>query len=216
MKISPSILSADFTCLGEQCRTVLDAGADMIHFDVMDGHFVDNISFGLPVLHSLRRGLGSAVLDVHLMITHPLKYAPAFLEAGADLFTFHVETEDDIDAVLDVIHAAGRGAGLAISPDTPAEAVFPWLDRLDLVLVMGVEPGHGGQVFDPRALDKLRALRGECARRGLHPDLSVDGGIHLGSTAPQCARAGATLLVAGSAVFCAPDIAQAVRDFRQL
>ncbi|MCD7734870.1 MAG: ribulose-phosphate 3-epimerase [Clostridiales bacterium] len=216
MKISPSILSADFTRLGEQCRTALDAGADMIHFDVMDGHFVENISFGLPVLRSLRKGLGSAVLDVHLMITHPLKYAPAFLDAGADLLTFHVETEDNIDAVLDVIHAAGRGAGLSVSPNTPAEAVFPWLDRLALVLVMGVEPGQGGQSFDPRALDKLRTLRAECARRGIHPDLSVDGGVKLGSTAPQCAQAGATLLVAGSAVFCAPDIARAVREFRQL
>ena len=215
-KVSPSVLSADFACLGESCRRVLDAGADMIHFDVMDGHFVDNISFGLPVLESLKRVLPDAVYDVHLMITHPLAYCRQFAEAGADYITFHVETVDDIQATIDAIRAAGCGAGLCVKPGTPVETVFPWLDQLALVLVMGVEPGHGGQAFQENALDKLRALRAECARRGLSPYLSVDGGVKAATTGPQCVAAGANLLVAGSAVFCADDVVRAVRAFRAL
>lgn len=215
-KVSPSVLSADFACLGESCKRVLDAGADMIHFDVMDGHFVDNISFGLPVLESLKRVLPQAVYDVHLMITHPLQYCTSFAKAGADYITFHVETVDDIQATIDAIRAAGCKAGLSVKPDTPAEAVFPWLDQLALVLVMGVEPGHGGQAFQTSALDKLRALRAECDRRGLDPYLSVDGGVKIGTTGPQCVQAGANLLVAGSAVFCASDVAQAVAQFRAM
>ena len=215
-KVSPSVLSADFACLADSCRSVLDAGADMIHYDVMDGHFVDNISFGLPVLETLKQALPDAVYDVHLMITHPLKFVERFAEAGADYITFHVETVDDIQATLDAIRTAGCKAGLSVKPDTPAEAIFPWLDQLALVLVMGVEPGHGGQAFQPSALDKLRALRAECDRRGLEPYLSVDGGVKLGTTGPQCVEAGANLLVAGSAVFCAEDKEKAVAQFRAL
>ncbi len=215
-RVSPSVLSADFACLGESCRRVLDAGADMIHFDVMDGHFVDNISFGLPVLESLRRVLPEAVYDVHLMITHPLDYCCQFAAAGADYITFHVETVDDIQATIDAIRSAGCGAGLCVKPDTPAEAVFPWLDQLALVLVMGVEPGHGGQAFQESALGKLRALRAECERRGLNPYLSVDGGVKAATTGPQCVAAGANLLVAGSAVFCAEDVEAAVSAFKAL
>lgn len=215
-KVSPSVLSADFACLAESCRSVLEAGADMIHYDVMDGHFVDNISFGLPVLESLKKALPQAVYDVHLMITHPLQFARRFAQAGADYITFHVETVDDIQATIDTIHAAGCKAGLSLKPDTPVEALFPWLDQLSLVLVMGVEPGHGGQAFQPSALDKLRALRAECDRRGLTPYLSVDGGVKLGTTGPQCVEAGANLLVAGSAVFCAEDKKAAVAQFRAL
>lgn len=215
-KVSPSVLSADFACLAESCRSVLEAGADMIHYDVMDGHFVDNISFGLPVLETLKQALPDAVYDVHLMITHPLKFVERFAKAGADYITFHVETVDDIQATLDAIRAAGCKAGMSVKPDTPAEAVFPWLDQLALVLVMGVEPGHGGQAFQPSALDKLRALRAECDRLGLDPYLSVDGGVKPGTTGPQCVEAGANLLVAGSAVFCAEDKEAAVAQFRAL
>ena len=215
-RVSPSVLSADFACLGESCRRVLDAGADMIHFDVMDGHFVDNISFGLPVLESLRRVLPKAVYDVHLMITHPLDYCRQFAAAGADYITFHVETVDDIQATIDAIRSAGCGAGLCVKPDTPAEAVFPWLDQLALVLVMGVEPGHGGQAFQESALGKLRALRAECGRRGLNPYLWVVGGVKAATTGPQCVAAGANLLVAGSAVFCAEDVEAAVSAFKAL
>ena len=141
-KVSPSVLSADFACLGESCRRVLDAGADMIHFDVMDGHFVDNISFGLPVLESLKRVMPDAVYDVHLMITHPLAYCRQFAEAGADYITFHVETVDDIQDTIDAIRAAGCGAGLCVKPGTPVETVFPWLDQLEgrAVLVRRARP----------------------------------------------------------------------------
>ena len=210
--VCPSVLSADFTCLGEDCARVLNAGADMIHFDVMDGHFVDNLSFGLPVLETLHHALPQAVMDVHLMISHPLRFVHRFAAAGADYITVHVETTDDLSATLAAIHGCGCKRGMALNPDTPVEAVFPYLDQLELVLVMGVVPGHGGQPFDPRALDKLRALRAECARRGVSPILSVDGGVKPGTTAPQCTEAGATALVAGSAVFGAKDASAAVRQ----
>lgn len=212
--VCPSVLSADFTCLGEDCARVLNAGADMIHFDVMDGHFVDNLSFGLPVLETLHHALPQAVMDVHLMISHPLRFVHRFAAAGADYITVHVETTDDLSATLAAIHGCGCKRGMALNPDTPMEAVFPYLDQLVLVLVMGVVPGHGGQPFDPRALDKLRALRAECARRGVSPILSVDGGVKLGTTAPQCTEAGATALVAGSAVFGAKDASAAVRQLK--
>lgn len=212
--VCPSVLSADFTCLGEDCARVLNAGADMIHFDVMDGHFVDNLSFGLPVLETLHHALPQAVMDVHLMISHPLRFVHRFAAAGADYITVHVETTDDLSATLAAIHGCGCKRGMALNPDTPMEAVFPYLDQLELVLVMGVVPGHGGQPFDPRALDKLRALRAECARRGVSPILSVDGGVKPGTTAPQCTEAGATALVAGSAVFGAKDASAAVRQLK--
>ena len=212
--VCPSVLSADFTCLGEGCARVLNAGADMIHFDDMDGHVVDNLSFGLPVLETLHHALPQAVMDVHLMISHPLRFVHRFAAAGADYITVHVETTDDLSATLAAIHGCGCKRGMALNPDTPVEAVFPYLDQLELVLVMGVVPGHGGQPFDPRALDKLRALRAECARRGVSPILSVDGGVKPGTTAPQCTEAGATALVAGSAVFGAKDASAAVRQLK--
>lgn len=215
-KLSPSVLSADFARLGADCREVLDAGADMIHFDVMDGHFVNNLSFGLPVLEGLRKALPDAYFDVHLMITHPLTYVKDFVDAGANCISFHVEASDNIRSTIASIRAYGCEAGLVINPNTPAEAVFPYLNDLSLVLVMGVTPGHGGQAFQTSALDKLRKLRAECQRRGLNPYLSVDGGVKAETTGPQCVEAGATLLVAGSAVFCAEDKAAAVRKFKEL
>jgi ribulose-phosphate 3-epimerase len=215
-KLSPSVLSADFARLGADCREVLDAGADMIHFDVMDGHFVDNLSFGLPVLKGLRDALPDAYFDVHLMITNPLSYIKDFVDAGANCITFHIEASDSIRATSAAIRAYGCEAGLAINPNTPAETVFPYLDNLSLVLVMGVSPGHGGQAFNPVALEKLKKLRAECDRRGLNPYLSVDGGVKADTTGPQCVAAGANLLVAGSAVFCAKDKAEAVRKFKNL
>lgn len=216
VKLSPSVLSADFSRLGADCREVLDAGADMIHFDVMDGHFVDNLSFGLPVLEGLHKALPDAFMDVHLMITNPLKYVKDFVDAGADCITFHVEASDSIRATSAAIRAYGCKVGLAINPNTPAECVFPYLDDASIVLVMGVTPGHGGQAFNPVALEKLRKLRAECERRGLNPYLSVDGGVKAATTAPQCVEAGATLLVAGSAVFCAEDMTAAVQSFKSL
>ena len=213
--ISPSILSADFCRLEEDCRRVLDAGAEMLHFDVMDGHFVPNISFGVPVLASLHRGMPSAFFDVHLMISHPLAYVDAFAKAGAELINFHLESEDDPGAVLDAIRAAGCKAGMTIKPGTPAEALSPWLDRLDLVLVMSVEPGFGGQKFQSSALRKLEALKAEREARGLQFLLEVDGGVNA-ETAPFCVEAGADVLVAGSAVFAAADPAAEVRALAAL
>lgn len=216
IKLSPSVLSADFSRLGTDCREVLDAGADMIHFDVMDGHFVNNISFGIPVLEGLRKALPDAYFDVHLMITNPLTYIKDFADAGADCISFHVEAADSISATVASIKAFGCSAGLVMNPNTPAEAVFPYLDNLELVLVMGVTPGHGGQAFRPEAIDKLRKLNAECRRRNLSPWLSVDGGIKVDTTAPLCVEAGANLLVAGSAIFGAKDKAAMVQMFKSL
>ena len=213
--ISPSILSADFCRLAEDCRLVLDAGAAMLHFDVMDGHFVPNISFGVPVLASLHRGIPSAFFDVHLMISHPLAYVDAFAKAGADLVNFHLESEDEPGAVLAAIRAAGCKTGMTIKPGTPAEALLPWLDQLDLVLVMSVEPGFGGQKFQASALYKLEALKKEREARGLSFLLEVDGGVNA-ETAPFCVEAGADVLVAGSAVFAAADPAAEVRALAAL
>lgn len=213
--VSPSILSADFTKLGADCRMVLDAGAQMLHYDVMDGHFVPNISFGVPVLKSLHKGMPAAFYDVHLMISHPLAYAEPFAKAGATLLNFHLECEDDIQQTIDAIKAQGCKVGLTIKPGTAPEALAPYLDQLDLVLVMSVEPGFGGQKFMPMALDKIRALREEIDRRGLSCLVEVDGGVDA-VTGPACVEAGADVLVAGSAVFGAADPAAAVEGLKAL
>ena len=214
-QVSPSILSADFAILGQQCQAVLDAGAGMLHFDVMDGHFVPNLSFGVPVLQSLHKALPDAFFDVHLMITHPLSYVEAFAKAGAGCITFHVECDSDVQETIDAIHKAGCKAGLSIKPGTPVEAVLPYLDQLELVLVMSVEPGFGGQSFMPMALDKLRTLDAICKEQNRNIWLEVDGGIDA-TTGALCTQAGANLLVAGSAIFGKPDLAQAVQQLRQL
>ncbi len=213
--VSPSILSADFTHLGSDCQMVLDAGAKMLHYDVMDGHFVPNISFGVPVLKSLHKGLPDAFYDVHLMISHPLEYAEPFIKAGATLYNFHFECEDDIQQTIDKVKALGCKVGLTIKPATSPEVLVPYLDQLDLFLVMSVEPGFGGQKFMPSALDKLRWLKAEREKRGLDFLLEVDGGVDA-VTAPLCVEAGADVLVAGSAIYGAEEPAEMVRRLAAL
>ena len=202
--VSPSILSADFGKLGADCRMVLDAGAQMLHYDVMDGHFVPNISFGVPVLKSLHKALPDAFYDVHLMISHPLQYAEPFIKAGATLYNFHLECEDDIQATIDAVRALGCKVGLTIKPGTAPEALAPYLDQLDLVLVMSVEPGFGGQSFIPASTGKIRALRAMARELGLQTIIEVDGGIS-SHNSREVYEAGADVLVAGNAVFGAED-----------
>ena len=211
-RIAPSILACDFARLGQEVGDMGAAGADWIHVDVMDGHFVPNISLGLPVLASLRKATG-LFLDVHLMISDPLSYAPLFCDAGADQVVFHLESGCDPAAVLAAIRAKGKRAGIALKPATPAEAVFPYLSQVDLVLVMTVEPGFGGQKFMADMCPKVAAIRQECNRLGLETDIQVDGGID-NRTVAQVAQAGANVFVAGSALFGKPDYPQAVAQLR--
>ena len=213
--VSPSILSADFTKLGADCQMVLDAGAQMLHYDVMDGHFVPNISFGVPVLKSLHKGMPAAFYDVHLMISHPLAYAEPFAKAGATLQNFHLECEDDIQQTIDAIKAQGCKVGLTIKPGTAPEALAPYLEQLDLVLVMSVEPGFGGQKFMPEMLEKVRLLRRSIDEQKLNTVIEIDGGISP-ETIEAAAAAGCDAFVAGSAVFKAEDPTGTVEQLRNL
>lgn len=213
-KISPSILSADFANLSRDVNIIHEAGADMVHVDVMDGHFVPNISIGVPVVKSLRKAT-DAFLDVHLMISQPQRYIEAFAKAGADLINIHLEAEGDIASMIASIKALGKKAALTIKPATPASSLFPYLPMLDMVLVMSVEPGFGGQSFIPQSLDKVRGLRAEIERLGLACEIEIDGGVTV-ENAPDIIKAGADILVAGSAVFGASDIKGRIQEFKSL
>lgn len=212
--LAPSILSANFTRLAQECQAVLDAGADLLHVDVMDGHYVPNLTIGLPVVEALRREFPEVVLDVHLMIDNPDEFVVAYAEAGASIVSFHPETSRHPHRALQAIRQAGARSALALNPGTPLGVLDYLLDDLDMVLIMSVNPGFGGQSFIPGTLDKLRALRALLQQRG-KPDLDVevDGGVKA-SNIGQIVEAGANVLVAGSAVFNAPDYVQSIQALR--
>ncbi|HEY7435856.1 MAG TPA: ribulose-phosphate 3-epimerase [Methylomirabilota bacterium] len=210
MKIAPSILSADFAALGEAIARVEAAGADLLHVDVMDGHFVPNLSIGPPVIESIRKRT-RLPLDVHLMIEAPERWVETYVKSGADYVTVHVEASTHLERTLSLIREAGARSGVALNPSTPPEVLQYVLDDLDLVLVMSVNPGFGGQSFIPTAYQKIRRVR---AMLGDRPALlSVDGGVKVDNAAPL-AQAGATVLVAGSAIFGAPDPGAALAALR--
>lgn len=212
IKIAPSILSADFTRLGEQVRQVEEAGADIIHFDVMDGHFVPNISVGLPVVESLRP-VTKLPIDTHLMITNADRYIERFAKAGANMISVHVEAVPHLHRALDQIRNLGCKAGVVLNPGTSLSALDEILAYTDFVLVMSVNPGFGGQKFISGSVERIRRLRNIIRERGLEVSIEVDGGIDF-KTAPLVTEAGAEWLVAGSAIFGAPSPADAVRQMR--
>lgn len=211
--LAPSILSADFKALGEEIKQTEEAGAQYIHFDVMDGMFVPSISFGMPVLSSIR-GVTGQTMDVHLMVQEPVRYVKEFAACGADIITVHLEACGDVKATLDEIHRCGAGAGISIKPGTPVESLAPYLDDGDMFLIMSVEPGFGGQAFIPESLERIRRLRAMLDARGMDKDIEVDGGIYHSNVA-EVLKAGANVIVSGSGVYKG-DILQNTAGFMEI
>lgn len=211
--LAPSILSADFKVLGQEMQKTAENGARYLHFDVMDGMFVPSISFGMPVLASIHNATNQ-LMDVHLMVQEPIRYIEDFQKAGADLMTIHLEACEDVEATITTIHECGMKVGLSICPETDAEMVLPYLSEIDMILVMSVHPGFGGQKFIPKSLEKIRKIRAMIAERRLSVDIQVDGGICLANVR-DVLDAGANIIVAGSAVFKG-DPEKNTKDFMEI
>lgn len=214
VKLSTSILAADFTKLGEEIKILEREKIPYIHIDVMDGHFVQNISMGVPIIDSIRKAT-NLVLDVHLMISNPEEYIERFAEVGADIINFHLEAVDDPEKVIKQIKATGKKCGVTINPETPVERLYGLIDHIDMVLVMSVHPGFGGQAFIPSSIDKVKKVYEYVKKNNLNVDIEIDGGVNR-KNVKEVLEAGVNVVVVGSAIFKAKDIAYEVEQFNEI